>query len=148
MSLPTVAFFLNESWKSLMVFGEATSAALYSRSSRAKPEKASMLRTSGALFDCTLVRTTSLMLSQDWTSRLTLMSGFCDWNPEMTFCQLALVASLYDGTSRSSVVAPPCAEPPPDEPPLLPNPQPVSASAATVATAASRVVVRTRVLLG
>src|SRR3954471_11576585 len=104
-----------------------------------------MLRTSGALSDCTLVRTTSLMLSQDWTSRLTLMSLFCAWNAEMIFCQLALVASLYEGTSRSRVVAPPADAPPPEEDPLPPNPHPARARAETVTTTASRAV-RTRVL--
>src|SRR3954451_24262445 len=104
-----------------------------------------MLRTSGDLSDWTLVRTTSLMLSQDWTSRLTLMSLFFAWNPEMIFCQFALVASLYEGTSRSRVVAPPCDAPPPEEDPLPPNPHPARARAETVTTTASRAV-RTRIL--
>src|SRR6266545_837736 len=71
------------------------------RSSPAKPAKASMFRMSGASPDWTLVRTTSLMLSQDWTSRLTLMSGLSASKSLMMPSHSPLVASLYDGTSRS-----------------------------------------------
>ncbi|MNW58564.1 hypothetical protein D3C74_364380 [compost metagenome] len=52
-----------------------------------------MLRMSGAWFDWTLVRTTSLMLSQDWTSSLTSMSVFSASKPLITSSQSDFVWS-------------------------------------------------------
>lgn len=86
-----------------------------------------MLRTSGASFDWTLVRTTSLMFSHDWTSSLIFTSVFSASKSEMIPSHRACVPSLYDGTSRSMVVAPPASSPSP----LEPQPDMVSASAAT-----------------